>query len=108
MDRMSREDLLNEIICQECGHSAHIHGLAQCYGDDQKCKCSNKLGILIAVLEEDANWAGCELLEDTQNEREEARTWARRYYQQFQQMVKEAEILILRRRIDLLLEELKL
>ena len=58
---MNREDLLNEIICHECGHTAKLHGLAQCYGDEQKCKCSNKLGILITVLEEDANWSGCEL-----------------------------------------------
>lgn len=66
---MSREDLFNEIICQECGHIAKLHGLAQCYGDEQKCKCSNKLGVLITVLEEDANWSGCEL-DDVKKERD--------------------------------------
>jgi hypothetical protein len=64
---MSRADLLNEIICYECGHIADLHGLTQCYGDEQKCKCSNKLGILITVLEEDANWSSCEL-EDVKKE----------------------------------------
>jgi hypothetical protein len=65
---MSREDLLDGIICNECGHIAKVHGLSQCYGK-QKCECDNKLGILIAVLEEDANWSSCEL-EDTKKELE--------------------------------------